>query len=165
MKCYRHLRDDALYDCAVCGRPICGECMRFTDVDDQITCPACDPKSAVSLGEVAAEEYDAYQDQVAQAADRGPSLRDRLSIRLNPFLVLLIFLFAGLYFYFDREIENPCRRRDTGTNGLWKTANRSGSSPTFDANPSLPRGPQTLARYARGSRARLSGRPAARVEE
>ncbi|MBZ0271478.1 hypothetical protein K8I61_05540 [bacterium] len=41
MKCYRHLGEDALYDCAICGRPICAACMTFGEESDRITCPEC----------------------------------------------------------------------------------------------------------------------------
>ncbi len=37
MRCYRHPRRETRVSCATCGRPICTECMRPTDVG--IKCP------------------------------------------------------------------------------------------------------------------------------
>ena len=37
MRCYRHPRRETRVSCATCGRPICTECMRQTDVG--IKCP------------------------------------------------------------------------------------------------------------------------------
>jgi hypothetical protein len=46
MRCYRHPKRETRVSCATCGRPICTECMRATDVG--IKCPddARIPRSA-----------------------------------------------------------------------------------------------------------------------
>ncbi len=48
MKCFFHPKEDALYDCTQCGKPICGKCMRF-DEDDLVVCPACTLEKAVDV--------------------------------------------------------------------------------------------------------------------
>lgn len=94
-KCYFHPKEDALYECSVCGKAICGDCMRFLD-DDQIVCPAC---TLENILDPADEDTERYLDRVHQLHQDDKEKLSRLEKTLsliNGYLVLaLVFLLAA----------------------------------------------------------------------
>ena len=104
MKCYLHPREDALYECHVCGKPICGDCMKFGD-DNEITCPKCtlDPNGLVHLEELEENER-LYDEQVAKIRNR-KTLKERLSVKFNSTFVLILIAILGLNYYIGHQID------------------------------------------------------------
>jgi hypothetical protein len=103
MKCYIHPREDALYECHVCGKPICGDCMKFGE-DQEITCPKCtlDADGIMHLEDMEEDERK-YAQQAAKIKNR-KTLKQRLAVRLNPIFVLILAAIIGLNYYIDHQI-------------------------------------------------------------
>lgn len=97
MKCYRHPREDALYECSMCGKPICGECMVFTEDTEHITCPVCNMSTArtATFGD-AVEDLEGFAASVAEAQRHRPRWRDRFDVRVNLPLFMLVMVLMGL---------------------------------------------------------------------
>ena len=94
--CHFHPDRDALYNCSLCGKPVCGDCMRFTQDDpDVVLCPDCTMESVL---ETSSEDFD--QDEKRKIAIRRRALRAaaRVQVRdvLNLKLLLLLLLMVGL---------------------------------------------------------------------
>ncbi len=103
MKCYIHPREDALYECHVCGKPICGDCMKFGD-DNEITCPKCtlDPDGLVHLEEMEENER-LYDEQFSKGP--GLSLKQRLAVKVNPIFILILLAIIGLKVYIGYQVD------------------------------------------------------------
>ena len=95
--CFRHEDRDALYECSYCGKPICGDCMRFVEDDDgDVICPAC---TSEAILEGTSDDFD--RDLIDSA-----TIRERLSKvnklkitdLLNPIWPVILLLLVGAYY-------------------------------------------------------------------
>ncbi|MCB9477281.1 MAG: hypothetical protein H6684_05990 [Deltaproteobacteria bacterium] len=107
-KCYRHPREDALYECDMCGKPICGECMHYVDDpgggDPQVVCPMCDMGSAAAVSAIVQDKRETKITEET-AEDNPLTTKQRLNVRLNSMMVLAIFVLAGIYTYLDQQVS------------------------------------------------------------
>ena len=85
VKCYFHPEEEALYECTSCGKPICGDCMQFTD-DDEVRCPECTLESALRLSMQDEIEWEKRRDRQRRRSLAIPGDHGRI---INPFLAIL----------------------------------------------------------------------------
>jgi hypothetical protein len=108
LKCFFHVTEDALYECSLCGKPICAQCMRF-DEEDQVVCPACTLEKAVDIADEDVHRYMTERHrQIEQRRKKKAGLAQKLDV-VNGWLVLVIvLLIAGqvaLRYYIGRAGE------------------------------------------------------------
>jgi hypothetical protein len=106
VKCYRHPREDAIYECANCGKPICGECMRFTDDSELITCPECGIEGFREITEKADIEESEYQDKIQEEYEIKATWRDRLKIEINSWLVIAVAVLFAVHFAISPKLKD-----------------------------------------------------------
>jgi len=102
-KCYYHPKEDALYECSICGKAICGDCMRFLD-DEQIVCPGCTLEKGVDLADDGTKEY---LDRVQQLRDEEKRHESKFSKALkliNGYLLLSILLLLAVNVYISNYL-------------------------------------------------------------
>jgi DNA-directed RNA polymerase subunit RPC12/RpoP len=125
VKCFFHPAEDALYECSSCGKPICGQCMRFDD-DDAVVCPACTLEKALDVADEDVSQFlrDRHRRIEEQRRERS-ALAHRLSL-VNGWWIVAILLLAlaqvTLRWYIGRA-SNPtefdlARFRRAGDPGL-----------------------------------------------
>jgi len=93
VKCFFHPTEDALFECSSCGKPICGQCMRFED-DDRVVCPACTLEKAMDVADEDINELLAARHRMTEAGRRTSTLQEKLAV-FNVWLVLALVLLIG----------------------------------------------------------------------
>lgn len=105
MKCYRHPREDALYECSLCGQPVCGDCMVFSGDSDQITCPTCNMDTAVDAhSDSAVAEQQEFARRAHELAHRA-SWRERFNVQVSLPLVLVVVALVVAHLWIDNRLE------------------------------------------------------------
>lgn len=105
--CYRHPDADALFDCEFCGKPICGDCLRYVEDDEQtIICPDC---TSDAILEEAEDTYDIDQIEHANIQKKLAGVgRLRVEQVLNVWFVFLLILMVaasyGMNWYLEKSL-------------------------------------------------------------
>lgn len=104
IKCYFHPHEDAIFECSQCGKPICGDCMRY-DEDNNVICPGCTLESAVDIADEDQRNYleRVHQTQKKQSQPKSQKAGSRRV--LNGWFILLFLLLLGVYIYMNRYID------------------------------------------------------------
>lgn len=106
--CFRHQDEDALYECAYCGKAICGECMRFMeDDDDTVICPECTREAILE-----STHEDAIDDELDKEMIRQSLLglsKMRVQEVMNTWLlfifIIVVAIYGGSLYYLSRSQE------------------------------------------------------------
>ncbi|HPQ71215.1 MAG TPA: hypothetical protein PKW95_18965 [bacterium] len=102
-KCYYHPKEDALYECSICGKSICGDCMRFLD-DEQVVCPACTLENAIDLADDGNKEYLDRVHQLHEDEKKHESKFSKALKLINGYLLLSIVLLLAVNMYISNYL-------------------------------------------------------------
>ncbi len=105
MKCYRHPREDALYECSLCGQPVCGDCMVFSGDSDQITCPTCNLDTAADAHSDRAVVEQQEFARLAHERAHQVSWRERFNVQVSLPLVLVVVAIVVAHMWIDSQLE------------------------------------------------------------
>jgi hypothetical protein len=102
MRCYFHPEHDALYECTICKKAICGDCMRFDEADNVI-CPACTMENIL---EIADDDHRTFLEERQRHQERMRENRSKPSMfaLVNPLLVVALIALIGLNFFLRHYI-------------------------------------------------------------
>ncbi|NLH49341.1 MAG: hypothetical protein GX444_12190 [Myxococcales bacterium] len=103
-RCFFHPNEDALYECTSCGKPICGQCMRF-DEEDKVICPACTLESAVEIADDDTREYLELRHRKADDTKKKKTKLEAALEVINGWYIVLILLLLGTLIYMNHYID------------------------------------------------------------
>lgn len=101
LKCYFHPRLDAIYECTLCNKPICGDCMRFDD-EDRVVCPACTLEKAMEIADDDQRQH--FEDIQRRAEIEEKATRGKPAF-VNGWLLVALILLIGLHVFLRSYVD------------------------------------------------------------
>ncbi len=104
VKCFVHPDQDAIYDCAYCGKAICGDCMRFVeDEDGTVICSECTTEAVL---EISSEDFEKDVIEKVELQKRVRSLsKMRVEDVMNIWLLGLLVVFGAVNAYINHYLS------------------------------------------------------------
>jgi len=95
-KCYFFPEEDAIYECSMCGKPICDKAMRFNE-DNEVVCPACTLEKAVDIADDDVRNYMEQRHRAASERSQTASRLEKILETVNGWYLVTVLVLAILH--------------------------------------------------------------------
>lgn len=95
-KCYFFPEEDAIYECSMCGKPICDKAMRFNE-ENEVVCPACTLEKAVDIADDDVRNYMEQRHRAASHKSQTASRIEKIMETINGWYLVVLVLLAVVH--------------------------------------------------------------------